>query len=128
MSPNIIFISLNACAYRNLDSYFSPLATEVVKMAIFCEASGKNVLKLIFPCMYYDDLISETERSSLLPSMSPVTSRAVPQTTFPFIWRSSEQGAVSIRKTVLPGMAIPMLKIRRPNRRLIFNMEIAIRR
>ena len=37
-------------------------------------------------------------------------------------------GAVSIRKTVLPGMAIPMLKIRRPNDRLIFNMEIAIRR
>ena len=38
------------------------------------------------------------------------------------------QEAVSIRKTVLPGMAIPMLKIRRPNGRLIFNMEIAIRR
>ena len=37
------------------------------------------------------------------------------------------QGAVLIRKTVLPGMAIPMLKIRRPNGRLIFNMEIAIR-
>ena len=37
-------------------------------------------------------------------------------------------GAVSIRKTVLPGMAIPMLKNRRPNGRLIFNMEIAIRR
>ena len=37
-------------------------------------------------------------------------------------------GAVSIRKTVLPGMAIPMLKIRRPNGRLIFYMEIAIRR
>ena len=36
------------------------------------------------------------------------------------------QGAVSIRKTVLPGMAIPMLKIRRPNGRLIFNMEMAI--
>ena len=35
-------------------------------------------------------------------------------------------GAVSIRKTVLPGMAIPMLKIRRPNGRLIFNMEITI--
>ena len=35
-------------------------------------------------------------------------------------------GAVSIRKTVLPGMAIPMLKIRRPNGRLIFNMGIAI--
>ena len=41
---------------------------------------------------------------------------------------SYDQGAVSIRKTVLPGMAIPMLKIRRPNGRLIFNMEIAIRR
>ena len=37
-------------------------------------------------------------------------------------------GAVSIRKTVFPGMAIPMLKIRRPSGRLIFNMEIAIRR
>ena len=37
-------------------------------------------------------------------------------------------GAVLIRKTVLPGMAIPMLKIRRPNGRLIFNMEIAILR
>ena len=35
-------------------------------------------------------------------------------------------GAISIRKMVLPGMAIPMLKIRRPNGRLIFNMEIAI--
>ena len=42
--------------------------------------------------------------------------------------RMRNQGAVSIRKTVLPGMAIPMLKIRRPNGRLIFNMEIAIRR
>ena len=37
-------------------------------------------------------------------------------------------GAVSIRKTVLPGMAIPMLKIRRPNGRLIFNIGIAIPR
>ena len=38
------------------------------------------------------------------------------------------QGAVSIRQTVLPGMAIPMLKIRRPNGRLIFNVEITIRK
>ena len=37
-------------------------------------------------------------------------------------------GGVLIRKTILPGMAIPMLKIRRHNDRLIFNMEIAIRR
>ena len=42
--------------------------------------------------------------------------------------KNKKQGAVSIRKTVLTGMAIPMLKIRRPNGRLIFNMEIAIRR
>ena len=46
-----------------------------------------------------------------------------------FRWiAGAEQGAVSIRKTVLPGVAIPMLKIRRPNGRLIFNMEISIRR
>ena len=45
-----------------------------------------------------------------------------------FFHKKKNQGAVSIRKTVLPGMAIPMLKIRRPNGRLIFNMEIAIRR
>ena len=43
------------------------------------------------------------------------------------IIRANDLGGVSIRKTVLPGMAIPMLKIRRPNGRLIFNMEIAIR-
>ena len=48
------------------------------------------------------------------------------QMAIPFLLR--HLGAVSIRKTVLPGMAIPMLKIRRPNGRLIFNMEIAIRR
>ena len=48
----------------------------------------------------------------------------------PFCIRTTfwKQGAVSIRKTVLQGMVIPMLKIRRPNGRLIFNMEIAIRR
>ena len=40
----------------------------------------------------------------------------------------TELGAVSIRKTVLPGVAIPMLKIRRPNGRLIFNIGIAIPR
>ena len=45
-----------------------------------------------------------------------------------FVLKWCNEGAVSIRKTVLPGMAIPMLKIRRPNGRLIFNMEIAIRR
>ena len=39
---------------------------------------------------------------------------------------NDDQGAVSIRKTVLLGMAIPMLKIRRPTGRLIFNMGIPI--
>ena len=49
--------------------------------------------------------------------------------SFPqFVYVVRDLGAVSIRKTVLPGMAIPMLKIRRPSGRLIFNMEIAIRR
>ena len=54
-------------------------------------------------------------------------------TTGSAVWQTSifcgkRLGAVSIRKTVLPGMAIPMLKIRRPNGRLIFNMEITILR
>ena len=44
------------------------------------------------------------------------------------LFLSQLQGAVSIRKTVLPGVAIPMLKIRRPNGRLIFNIGIAIPR
>ena len=44
------------------------------------------------------------------------------------VYAAHDLGAVSIRKTVLPGMAIPMLKIRRPLGRLIFNMEITIRR
>ena len=46
--------------------------------------------------------------------------------SFQLVQHWQHQGAVSIRKTVLAGMAIPMLKIRRPNGRLIFNMEIAI--
>ena len=49
-------------------------------------------------------------------------------TSFGIFSDKKSEGAVSIRKTVLPDMAIPMLKIRRPNGRLIFNMEIAIRR
>ena len=41
---------------------------------------------------------------------------------------TKDLGAVSIRKTVLLGMAIPILKIRRPIGRLIFNMGIPIPR
>ena len=55
-------------------------------------------------------------------------SAKVKHSQFDSLWIATVLGAVSIRKTVLPGMAIPMLKIRRPNGRLIFNMEIAIRR
>ena len=51
-----------------------------------------------------------------------------PEVMLAQMYKKRNLGAVSIRKTVLPGMAIPMLKIRRPNGRLIFNMEIAIRR
>ena len=47
-------------------------------------------------------------------------------TNITLLYWNNPLGAVSIRKMVLPGMAIPMLKIRRPNDRLIFNMEIAI--
>ena len=59
-----------------------------------------------------------------------ITTSLALHTYFSYPYRVSTRalGAVSIRKTVLPGMAIPMLKIRRPNGRLIFNMEIAIRR
>ena len=48
------------------------------------------------------------------------------ESNIPYVPMDSYLGAVSIRKTVLPGMAIPMLKIRRPLGRLIFNMGIAI--
>ena len=60
-------------------------------------------------------------RGSLFRAVDPVTRQMVRCPIGEFL------GAVSIRKTVLPGMAIPMLKIRRPNGRLIFNMEITIR-
>ena len=62
-----------------------------------------------------------TDKTIWIATQEDVTLDAVPVAANP-------QGAVSIRKTVLPGMAIPMLKIRRPNGRLIFNMEIATRR
>ena len=64
-----------------------------------------------------DKTVSPTVLSLTLESPYPG------KTVFIFL-----DGAVSIRKTVLPGMAIPMLKIRRPNDRLIFNIEITIRR
>ena len=49
--------------------------------------------------------------------------------TYATYWvMTNDLRCVSIRKTVLPGMRISMLKVRRPNGRLIFNMEITIPR
>ena len=62
------------------------------------------------------------------PSQIPWWFELCPVTSAQLCTWCLPQGAVSIRKTVFPGMAIPMLKIRRPSGRLIFNMEIAIRR
>ena len=73
------------------------------------------------PCMDCSFLYNTTSVPSFLVQL-------VILWLFCFMCSHRELGAVSIRKTVLPGMAIPMLKIRRPNGRLIFNMEITIRR
>ena len=75
-------------------------------------------------------LICSLYFSSWVSSCLNINSRTRSNWTFskeiPMADAKSNQGAVSIRKTVLPGMAIPMLKIRRPNGRLIFNMGIPI--
>ena len=82
----------------------------------FWMSAGHNFLQII-----------DTKRN--LKSMSNFVVSNVPANDlFVVLVYVQDQGAVSIRKTVLPGMAIPMLKIRRPNGRLIFNMEITIRR
>ena len=55
------------------------------------------------------------------------TSNSIPHKTVEVLINHVQYlGPVSIRKTVFPGMGIPMLKIRRPVGRLIFNMGIAI--
>ena len=90
--------------------------------------------------VFYDlSLARKTRRTSSQPSLAPPTKTGLSLDKVDMRCTTSAwcieakgpvttQGAVSIRKTVLPGMAIPMLKIRRPNGRLIFNMEITIRR
>ena len=69
-----------------------------------------------------------TLKNNRAPLLSNIKLYAISPSSYVNSNWSYGQGAVSIRKTVLPGRAIPMLKIRRPNGRLIFNMEIAIRR
>ena len=85
----------------------------------------QNILK---DCIYQGQwvLFVHPGDSSIV---SPSVEAEVPKSAGDHVVNSDQnQGAVSIRKTVLLGMAIPMLKIRRPNGRLIFNMEITIRR
>ena len=74
---------------------------------------------------YYSDVIISTVASQItrLTSVYSTVYSGADQRTHQ---SSATLGAVSIRKTVLPGMAIPMLKIRRPTDRLIFNMGIPI--
>ena len=55
--------------------------------------------------------------------LGPVGPRCAPCWHHKPYYQGSHLGAVSIRKTVLPGMAIPMLKIRRPNGRLILTWK-----
>ena len=69
---------------------------------------------------------SVMDESSTFAKLSSVTSAKYEHDMGRVMWLSCCQGAISIRKTVLPGMAIPMLKIRRLNGRLIFNMGIPI--
>ena len=82
-----------------------------------------------YACRYIDqtmqlcEAIKQNMTSLKLHSSISLNTALITWHTFDMIL-----GAVSIRKTVLPGMVIPMLKIRRPNGRLIFNMEITIRR
>ena len=81
-----------------------------------------NLADDIFNCIF----LNENDRIPIQISLKYVTRIPIDNKTD--IDSGNGLGAVSIRKTVLAGMAIPMLKIRRPNGRLIFNMEIAIRR
>ena len=87
---------------------------------------------LLVSCLNFLAGIS-IDRKTPAPGIATLTK--LPDVSYIFLYQSNKrhatmgkQGAVSIRKTVLPGMAIPMLKIRRPDGRLSFNMEIAIRR
>ena len=62
---------------------------------------------------------------SVLVKSTQLTWRLDSNTGWDRIW---ESGGRLNKKDGLTRYAIPMLKIRRPNGRLIFNMEIAIRR
>ena len=89
--------------------------------------TSSNFSSRICKCWKYNVVL--LYHSQFLPKSLQFTPHSSPmKVSFDFVLIQWLLGAVSIRKTVLPGMAIPMLKIRRPNGRLILNMEIAIRR
>ena len=92
-------------------------------------AHERPVTNHIHDChmMNIQSMMANTKKWSLVHSTITLSNSSFLLQNISIFW-TIFQGAVSIRKTVLPGMAIPMLKIRRPNGRLIFNMEIAIRR
>ena len=91
---------------------------------IFRQGPGGR-LNIKMPSYQYRD--SHVKDKTVSPTVLSLTWESPYLGKTVFILRRA-LGAVSIRKTVLPGMAIPMLKIRRPIGRLIFNMEITIRR
>ena len=99
-----------------------PISNIIKSVAVCRNIASFQCIKRNQKCMpiEYNEYLHYVSRNYVTLYMAPcifVNARA-----------GKNLGAVSIRKTVLPGMAIPMLKIRRPNGRLIFNMEIAIRR
>ena len=123
-----IWVSRNIWIAKNLDSRLVSAVHDI----LFLMGSGQVLWSAIgyfhsMPMLHFANLLMSNHHNItndilLLPVLTLTHNW--------YIYRDIEkdQGAVSIRKTVLPGMAIPMLKIRRPNGRLIFNMEITIRR
>ena len=95
---------------------------------IFLNVLGDITVASICHLSSSSSYISSSSISSSTSSSSSSLSYISSSSTLYLYIIRNDLGAVSIRKTVLPGMGIPMLKIRRPNGRLIFNMEIAIRK
>ena len=123
----------------NMNKEIGLIRTKLINMGIYLinslwhddiwPISEMSITKLTNVCYRYIDVRYVTLASSKDSYVTDglLCSWCIDSSATGMQW-ACNQGAVSIRKTVLPGMAIPMLKIRRPNGRLIFNMEIAIRR
>ena len=84
-----------------------------------------NMLQLFDVCWLVSVVFTELYDGSLPIECQSIFVTNVFMVDKPILTQGG-QGAVSIRKTVLLGMVIPMLKIRRPTGRLIFNMGIPI--